>query len=182
MSAPRIYDVVMGDAMGRLAVPIREFHRAPSPARFAGRAVITRGNGALALLVAATIGLPSASPGCAVEIEIACDDDGAETWRRSFAGKPFESLQRAGRGNWSGLMVEQIGPMSFAYALIEREGALHLDVRGWKAFGLAMPRCLGPKAIAFEHAADGRFNFDVTMGLPLIGRLVHYRGWLEPVR
>ena len=44
-----------------------------------------------------------------------------------------------------------------------------------------MPSILGPAPIAFEHAADGRFNFDVEMSLPLIGLVVRYRGWLEPL-
>ena len=29
-------------------------------------------------------------------------------------------------------------------------------------------------------AAQGRFRFDVALFLPLIGLLVHYRGWLVP--
>jgi len=28
---------------------------------------------------------------------------------------------------------------------------------------------------------DGRFVFDVEIGAPLVGRIVHYRGTLEPV-
>jgi len=28
---------------------------------------------------------------------------------------------------------------------------------------------------------DGRFHFDVPIALPLIGDVVHYRGWLAPV-
>jgi hypothetical protein len=31
---------------------------------------------------------------------------------------------------------------------------------------------------AMESEEDGRFRFDVRIGLPLIGQLVRYRGWL----
>jgi hypothetical protein len=39
-----------------------------------------------------------------------------------------------------------------------------------------------PRVAAYEHAADGRFNFSVDIGLPVFGRIVRYDGWLEPVR
>jgi len=31
-----------------------------------------------------------------------------------------------------------------------------------------------------KGADGGRFNFHVEIGLPLIGRIVRYRGWLMP--
>ncbi len=43
-----------------------------------------------------------------------------------------------------------------------------------------MPGALAPGGAACEHAADGRFNFDVEIAAPLVGLIVAYRGWLEP--
>ena len=57
---------------------------------------------------------------------------------------------------------------------------LRLVVRRWNAFGIPMPRYLAPGGDAYEHAADGRFNFHVEISLPLIGTVVRYRGWLVP--
>jgi hypothetical protein len=34
--------------------------------------------------------------------------------------------------------------------------------------------------LAREWEEDGRFWFDVPIALPLIGLIVHYRGWLAP--
>ena len=53
-------------------------------------------------------------------------------------------------------------------------------VREWRAFGMPMPRALAPNGAAFQSAENGRFHFDVEIRLRLIGRLVHYRGWLAP--
>jgi hypothetical protein len=40
---------------------------------------------------------------------------------------------------------------------------------------------LAPRSDTREFVDDlGRFRFDVAIGLPLIGQLAHYRGWLEP--
>lgn len=177
-----IYDTVLEDGMERLAAPVRAFHRAPAPARFAGRAQVVRGEGVLARCICMVLGLPRASPDCAVEVVVLRAADGAEHWVRTFAGKRFATRQRLGAGRWRGLVIEQVGAMAFAYAAFEQEGQLHLEMRGWTALGVPMPRALGPRAAAFEHGEGGRFNFDVAVSLPVVGRLVHYRGWLEPAR
>jgi hypothetical protein len=43
-----------------------------------------------------------------------------------------------------------------------------------------MPRFLMPRGTAREYEAGGRFHFDVPIALPLIGPVIHYRGWLIP--
>jgi hypothetical protein len=37
-----------------------------------------------------------------------------------------------------------------------------------------------PRKILILGGFDGRFRLDVAIGLPLIGTIVHYRGWLIP--
>jgi hypothetical protein len=53
-------------------------------------------------------------------------------------------------------------------------------VRRWTAFGISMPLAFAPAGDAFESAGGGRFDFHVEIRLPLIGRIVRYRGWLVP--
>ena len=44
---------------------------------------------------------------------------------------------------------------------------------------LPLPRFLAPRSQARAFVDDtGRYRFDVPITLPLIGALVHYRGWL----
>jgi hypothetical protein len=48
-----------------------------------------------------------------------------------------------------------------------------------RAGAVPIPRLLMPRIRATERTdAAGRHVFDVEIGLPLIGRLVAYRGWL----
>lgn len=75
--------------------------------------------------------------------------------------------------------MESFGRINFAMAVTEREGRMALVLRNWDIAGLPLPRFLLPSSSAFEHGADGRFNFDVDISLPLFGRVVHYQGWLE---
>ena len=58
---------------------------------------------------------------------------------------------------------------------------LDMAVTGWRLGSLPLPRRLRPTTRASERIdAQGRFRFDVALFLPLIGLLVHYRGWLVP--
>ena len=56
-----------------------------------------------------------------------------------------------------------------------------MEMQGWSAFGVPLPLAFAPTSRAREWEADGRFHFDVPTALPLIGRIVHYRGWLAPL-
>ena len=52
-------------------------------------------------------------------------------------------------------------------------------VEGWRLGPLPLPRALGPTTTAHEEVdVEGRFVFDVEIRLPLVGRVVRYRGWL----
>jgi len=41
-----------------------------------------------------------------------------------------------------------------------------------------LPRALMPPTICFESGDGDRFVFDIDVEFPLIGQLIHYRGWL----
>lgn len=107
--------------------------------------------------------------------------DGVERWQRSFAGKPFVSLQHAGEGADAGTVVERFGPLAFALRnALDSEG-LTQEIAAAYVLGIRLPRFLWPRVHARERIdAQGRFTFDVGIALPLLGRLVAYKGWLTP--
>ena len=41
-----------------------------------------------------------------------------------------------------------------------------------------LPRWLISPTVCSESSVGGRFAFDIDVKLPLIGQLIHYRGWL----
>ncbi len=176
-----LHQQLLGEAYGRLPQPIREGHAVTSRLVLAGRASVERGTGVLARLAATLAGM--AKPGRDVPVEVTMIRRGdREVWERRFAGKLFQSVLRLGRGSDEGLMVERFGPATFAAAQVVKNGELHFIQRRWRLFGIPMPRFLLPNGVAFEHAADGRFNFDVEIKLPVVGRVVAYKGWLSPVK
>jgi hypothetical protein len=103
--------------------------------------------------------------------------NGVETWERSFGKHRFRSsLRREGRG-----LVERFGPIAFRFDLPPDSKGLRMELRGWRVFGLSMPLALAPKIAAREWEQGGYFRFEVEAKMPLIGRIIAYRGWLDPI-
>jgi hypothetical protein len=174
------FRTALGEAFARLPAAVRALHADDGDQSFEGMAQIERGRGPLAALVCAVIGFPRAAPVAPVRVDIT-RRDGVETWRRTFAGQRFLSRLGAGRGRWRWLVAERFGPMALGLAMVVDGERLRYVVRGWSFLGVPLPLWLGPSTETFEAEEDGRFTFDVEIRLPLIGRVVRYRGWLEPI-
>ena len=175
-----LYKRLLGVRYGDLAGPLREMHDVESSLEARGAATIERGEGLLSRVVAELFRFPR--PGQNVPLTVTFSVRRArEHWRREFGGKVMASVQEAGRDRWDGLLLERFGPMSFAMRPEVADRQLHLHLVGGAVFGIALPSAVLPTVKAFEHDADGRFNFHVELGLPVIGRVVRYHGWLEPV-
>jgi Domain of unknown function (DUF4166)/Saccharopine dehydrogenase NADP binding domain len=175
-----LYARILGSAWDPLPVELKQLHAVKSTARFAGRGAVERGSGAFAGLIARAFGFPAS--GQDVEVSVNFDvRDGVETWTRTFNGKSFSSIQSEGRGASENLLCERFGPLNFAMALVCKRAQIHLVLRRWTAFGVPMPLWLGPQSTAHESVIDGKFRFDVEIGHPMVGLVVRYRGWLDPV-
>ena len=75
-------------------------------------------------------------------------------------------------------VVERFGPIGIAMAVLVEGERLVLMIRRVTVFGIPLPSWLRPGGVAYEHTADGRFNFFVEIRAPLAGLIVGYRGWL----
>ncbi len=172
------FQTALGDGVLALPDVVRDLHGVLHRRRWAGRAVITRGRGFLARLICQIVGFPVAGQDVSVEVSMHRSGQ-VEYWVRDFGGKRFRSaltVSKAG-GVW-----ERFGPFAFEIALEVSDGRLGYPVRRARLFGLPWPMALTPKSDTFEAVnADGRATFDVAISLPIIGRLIHYQGWLASV-
>ncbi|WP_375464608.1 DUF4166 domain-containing protein [uncultured Methylobacterium sp.] len=175
-----LYRRLLGEAWDGLPSALRALHGAGGPRTYRGRARVERGTGVPARLAARLFGLPAAGEDVPVEVRFTVAGAG-ETWRRDFAGLTFASRQSEGRGRWERLLVERFGPVAVGLALLVEDGRLRMVVRRWSLLGIPMPMVLAPGGNTFEAQENGRFTFHVEIGHPLTGRMVRYRGWLEPV-
>ncbi|AWH54173.1 saccharopine dehydrogenase [Stenotrophomonas sp. ESTM1D_MKCIP4_1] len=174
-----LYQRVLGDAYAQLPDAVQALH-APGAARhWQGSAKVQRGGGLLSRLVGALFGFPAAGEQVPVSVEFV-PEAGGERWTRTFAGRRFSSLQTEGRGRDEALLVERFGVVSVGLAVVMEGRRLQLVPRRWSLLGIPLPRALLPGDQSFEYEEDGRFVFDVEIGTPVIGRIVHYRGVLEP--
>lgn len=177
---PALYRRILGMAFDGLPAEIRAMHGAEPRFVARGRAEVERGRGPLSWIAGALIGFPKAAADVPVEVVFE-RSGGRETWRRSFAGRRFSSVQEAGEGAARHLLVERFGLARFDLALVVAEGRLSLVPRRWSVLGLPLPLSLAPAGPAFEAVEDGRFRFHVEIGHRLFGLIVRYRGWLAPV-
>jgi len=179
MPGASLYQRVLGEAYSQLPAAVQALH-APGAARcWKGRARVQRGRGLLSRLLGVVFGFPAAGEQVPVSVAFA-PEAGGERWTRTFAGRCFSSLQTEGRGRNEALLVERFGAVSVALAIVVDGSRLQLVPRRWSLMGIPLPRALLPGDDSFEYEVDGRFVFDVEIGAPWVGRIVHYRGTLKP--
>ncbi|MFN3558812.1 MAG: DUF4166 domain-containing protein [Brevundimonas sp.] len=175
-----LYPNAIGPAFDSLPEPIRSLHETPGRSLWRGRAMTEGAATPLAALVARLVGFPRAQADCEAEVAIEADGERA-IWRRRIGGHGFRSVLSRPRS--VGRVSERFGPLSMDLILTPEGDRLVYRVEGWRAGPIPLPKGLAPSTVAFEEVdAEGRFVFDVTISLPLVGRVVRYRGWLERVR
>ncbi|WP_234801479.1 DUF4166 domain-containing protein [Xaviernesmea oryzae] len=172
----------MGSAAFDVLPPaVRAFHTGDGVRRWTGHAEVRRGSGPLARFVCTIFGFPATGSTVPTRLTLSSEDRG-ERWVRDFGGAILASRQWAGQGLEQGLLLERFGPACFATALIPENDRLRVIPRRWFLFGCPMPCALLPSGEGVERDVGGRFSFDITIGLPVIGLVVAYRGILEAVQ
>lgn len=175
-----LYRRLLGADFDRLPESLRALHDLQGQSLYQGRAEVTRGPNPLARFVAGLLGLPETGPDVPVTVEFRRDGMG-EIWIRQFGRRRFATRLRLVPDAVGGKLAEQFGPFALTMDLVPRSDGLELVPLRFTAFGLPIPHWLAVRSTAHELVREGRYGFDVTIGLPVLGRLVGYRGWLEPV-
>lgn len=173
-----LFQQMLGERWDCLSPQAKALHNIYDVTRFSGTARVDRGANPLARLAAFLFGFPPAADTVPISVTKTATAQG-ETWKRNFGGCIFRSQLNPSSHPFH--VRERFGPFNFEQCLPFENGMMRLDlVRGW-FFGIPLPRWALPKSQAHEFVEGGRFRFDVTLRLPVIGSLiVRYRGSLEP--
>lgn len=176
-----LYRRALGEAAwAALPPPIQRMHDVHATMTASGLAVVERGSGLVARLIAAVMGLPRAGRDVPVRVRFSPDERG-EHWERSFAGRRFASYQYRTDKTDGGLVLERFGPIVIELRLAAVQGRLDITPSGWSFLGLPLPRALAPIGETYEAVdADGRFTFHVEIAHAWLGLIVRYRGTLLP--
>ena len=172
---PPVYRRVMGADYDRLPKPVRAMHAVVGDGGAEGEGTVERGSSPLARLAGAVAGFP---PAGRYPVHVAfAERDGIERWTRSFGAHRFHShLSQAGDR-----IEERFGALRFHFDLPGDARGLRMVLCRWSAFHIPLPLFLAPRIAASEHAEGEDFVFDVSVALPLAGRVVHYRGRLRRI-
>lgn len=169
-----LYARAMGERFAALPPLVQTIHQVQADGGAEGEGTVTRGRGVLARLFGAMMGMP---PAGTTPLHVAFTErDGAERWTRDFGGHRFSSVLSEGKGG----VTERFGPLAFHFDLPSDGEGLRMALSGWSAFGVPLPRLLAPRIAAREWQEGERFRFEVEVAMPVIGRIVHYTGWLRP--
>lgn len=163
----------MGAAFERLPPVIQRAH--VGDIRLEGVVTVSRGWG-LAGLVAAIMRLPATNPDCAMVV-VGRHLPDRMIWQRDFAGRKMEScFVKSGDA-----LIEAMGAAKLRLYPECRDGRLYYRLAEVRVGGMPLPRWFAPTLIAWEGEAGGFYEFEVEIGLPLLGRLVRYAGKLTLV-
>ncbi len=157
---------------------VRALHQGHGRRRYHGKVEVDRGRGVLARLCAWGARLPRAGRG-AIQVDIDADES-RERWSREFPG----SVMRSRLWMRDQRLCERLGLARLAFDLGVEDlpgtgNAIVWRVASVRVLGLPLPRQWFRGVVAREYERDRRYRFDVAATLPVVGLLVHYRGWLD---
>lgn len=169
-----LYRRVMGERFQSLPATVRRIHSVLRDDGASGEAKVTGAANALGAVVARIMRFPP--PGQYQLHVIFAERDGVERWTRAFGPHTFASTLSEEAGS----LIERFGPLRFKFDLPSTERGLEMRMTSWSAWRVPLPLFLAPRSRAREWEEDDRFCFEVPIALPLVGKIVHYRGWLSP--
>jgi saccharopine dehydrogenase-like NADP-dependent oxidoreductase len=172
---------LLGVVYDALPPAIRRAHEVRGVLVLEGTADASGSGRLLAKWIARLFRLPRPGSDLPVRVEMRSEDDGSETWTRSYPGVTMRSNLRNADPRTHQL-DEVFGPVSIRLQWTATGHGLQLETVGAHLLGCPLPDFLRPRSRASETVgADGQFYFDVPIALPLIGTIVHYKGNLRPI-
>lgn len=166
-----------GDSYNLLPVEIKAIHHVETILIAQGKADITRDASLLAKAAARLFGFPKEGRSVPVTVTFTRTEEG-ETLLRNFGGESFATsfydYPKPGH------LIERFGSLWFLIECICTRQGIDMYIRKvwmWKV--IPLPMCIAPRINATERVDNNQYRFDVDIRLPMIGRVIHYRGWLN---
>ncbi len=159
---------------------IRDMHDVQDRVEALGLSNITRGEGWLSNLIANILGFPKAGENLPVRVVFERDGK-AESLLRDYGSEKFVS--HFADHPEPGVLYEIFGPLWFEVECVCTEEGIDMDLRKCQLWNTVwVPLFFLPRTDATERISGGKYQFDVDISLPLIGRVIWYKGVLEKVK
>jgi hypothetical protein len=160
----------LGPEYARLAELIKHAHL--GDIKLEGYASVQRGN-RIASLLCSLLGLPPNSESVKLTVNAQHRHDHV-LWMRNFGGVAMTSCFVKDGDH----LMETIGPVKFHMKLTVENGTLRYLLLKSSFLNLNLPAILSPSLDAFESEEAGFYHFGVRIELPVIGKLIEYKGKL----
>ncbi len=147
------------------------------PGTYKGRCVVETGTGLINSMLLRVGRFPAATAGVPISVSICCDGL-VWTWVRRFG--QHQMLSRIMYDNKKNLVFERIGGISIWLRPVERNSALVIEITKLRFLGIPCPLFLVPQSNSIEWQDEqGRFNFEISAEIPVLGPIIRYHGYLE---
>lgn len=173
-----LYKRVLGESFESLPAAIKEAHSFDREQHLEGRADVTGNKTMPGKLLLWLLRLPRPGKNLPTSVIFRRDQDG-EVWHRKFGQDGFVSYLSAVTHK-PGCILERKDGVSAVIRLEAVAEGLRWRVLSFRLFGLPLPSVLAPSIEAVERDIGGRYHFEMTITLPLVGLFIAYQGWLEP--
>lgn len=161
-----------------LPAAVQRMHGAAAHVIARGEADVTGATHLVARLLRRVLGLPM--PGPAQQLDFSIERHGTrEVWTRRFASRQMRTT--LDRRADSPLLYERLGPTTLGFELSRDGNTIDWQLRSVHLLGLPLPRAWFGQVLSRSSVCHGRYTFTIDTRLPLLGRLVSYHGWLEPL-
>jgi len=178
-NADALFPGLLGEAAWRsLPEPVQRMHGAAARVTAHGIADVEGDGNLIVRMLRRLLGLPA--PGRQQPLEFFIERLGSkETWTRRFAqGEMRSELNRDANALQ---LRERLGPATLCFTLHHDPSGIDWHLLRVSVLGVPVPRAWFGHVLSRSSADDGRYAFTIDTRLPLVGRLVAYRGWLEIV-
>lgn len=165
----------------RFEEPVRDMHAVADAKVVFGHTDIDHGSSPASRAITWIFGFPAAGRRLPTAITIV-SDGAREIWHRRFAGQPILTRLEPGSLRQTAIVERFRFGVAFDLDVLERNGRLRFEVIGMRICGVPMPQWLWPSLKAEEREEGGGFRFDIDIGMPWIGRLIRYNGWVRAGR
>ena len=168
---------VLAEGFESLPEAIKRIHGQEGPRHLTGRVDVQCNQTLAGRFLLSLLRLPR--PGEDLEARILLEPSGqGERWHRRFGADSFSSRVVPDKRT-PGRIVETMGGVSAVIALQTIPDGLRWEVASLTFLGVPLPRAVAPTTRATERQVGGRYHFEVSIRLPLLGPLISYRGWLQ---
>ncbi|MFW5427495.1 MAG: DUF4166 domain-containing protein [Methylophagaceae bacterium] len=141
--------------------------------KLSGNVRVSRGN-FLANILCQILGMPKSTESVLLTV------DGQHTAEAMVWKRRFGDVEMISNFVLDGdYFVENMGPIKLWMMLNNQDGELVYTLEKSQFLFIPLPKILSPTLLAFESENKGKYVFSVSVGLPIIGKLIEYSGELD---